>query len=280
MVIGKRLRRFVYGLLMEENSRHPLRRISDFFLLGFILANAAAIVLASVRSFGQRYGAFFTGFEYFSVAVFTVEYLLRLWSCAEDPRYRDPLRGRLRYMLSPMAIVDLLAVLPFYIAAGGADLRMLRILRVFRLLRLVKIARYSKALQVFGRVLVHTWGQLVFSLVLLAVLLLLASSLIYMAEQDAQPEAFSSIPAAMWWAIATLTTVGYGDIYPVTPLGKFLGSVIAVFGIGMFALPAGVLGAAFLEEIQAMNKTTVCPHCGRRADEARVEGGGESPSSG
>ncbi len=280
MVIGKRLRRFVYSLLMEENSRHPLRRISDFFLLGLILANAAAIVLASVRSFGQRYGAFFTGFEYFSVAVFTVEYLLRLWSCAEDPRYRDPLRGRLRYVLSPMAIVDLLAVLPFYIAAGGADLRMLRILRVFRLLRLVKIARYSKALQVFGRVLVNTWGQLVFSLVLLAVLLLLASSLIYMAEQDAQPEAFSSIPAAMWWAIATLTTVGYGDIYPVTPLGKFLGSVIAVFGIGMFALPAGVLGAAFLEEIQATNKAAVCPHCGRRADEARAEGGGESPSSG
>ncbi len=274
MLIREQPRRLVYSLLMEENSRHPLRRVADLFLLGLILANAGAIVLASVRSFAECYGAFFTGFEYVSVAVFTAEYVLRLWSCVEDRHYRHPLRGRLRYMLTPMAIVDLLAVLPFYIAFGGVDLRMLRILRVFRLLRLVKIARYSRALQVFGRVLVNTAGQLVFSLVLLAVLLLLASSLVYMAEQDAQPEAFSSIPAAMWWAVATLTTVGYGDIYPVTPLGKFLGSVIAVFGIGMFALPAGILGAAFVEALQDMNKAAVCPHCGRRADEDRTEGGG------
>lgn len=267
-----RQRRIVFDLLMAEISRHPLRRIVDLFLLCLILANAVAIVLASVRPFGQQYGAFFVGFEYFSVAVFTIEYLMRLWCCTEDPRYRDPLRGRLRYMLTPMAVIDLLAVLPFYLALGGADLRVLRILRVFRLLRLVKIARYSRALQVFGRVLVNTAGQIVFSLVLLAVLLLLASSLVYMAEQDAQPEAFSSIPAAMWWAIAALTTVGYGDIYPVTPLGKFLGSVIAVFGIGMFALPAGILGAAFVEALQDMNKAAVCPHCGRRADEDGPEG--------
>lgn len=256
-------RRRVRALLTLSSDGDPHSRLFDRFLLVLILLNVAAVVAASVQPFGSRYAEPLRLFEVFSVAVFSIEYLLRVWACVEDPRYSRPLRGRLRYALTPLALVDLLAVLPFYLTFLTVDLRMLRILRVFRLLRIVKFARYSRTLQIFGRVLLATRVQLLFTLMLMGVLLLLSASLMYAVEHTAQPEAFSSIPAAMWWAVATLTTVGYGDVYPVTAWGKFFGSLIAVFGIGMFALPTGVLGAAFLEEVRARDRTGTCPHCGR-----------------
>ena len=256
-------RRRTYSVLTVAADGDSLSRAFDRFLLALILLNVGAVVVASVQPLGTRYAHLFRAFEVFSVAVFSVEYALRVWACVEDRRYSHPLKGRLRYALTPLALVDLLAVLPFYLSFISADLRMLRILRVFRLLRMAKIARYSRTLQIFGRVLAATRTQLLVTLMLMAVLLLLSSSLMYAVEQQAQPEAFSSIPAAMWWAIATLTTVGYGDIYPVTAWGKFFGSLISIFGIGMFALPTGVLGAAFLDEIRSARKVTVCPHCGK-----------------
>ena len=260
------VRHRAYTILTVADTGDSLNLVFDRMLLVLILLNVAAVVVASVPPLGAEYAGFFRGFEIFSVAVFTVEYVLRVWACVEDSHYRDPVAGRLRYVSTPMALFDLLAVLPFYISFLSVDLRMLRILRVFRLLRMAKIARYSHTLQIFGRVLLATRMQLLLTLMLMAVLLLLSASLMYAVEQQAQPEAFSSIPAAMWWAIATLTTVGYGDIYPVTPWGKFFGSLISIFGIGMFALPTGVLGAAFLEEIGTSGKVAVCPHCGKVID--------------
>ena len=266
------MRRRIYTVLTVAIDGDSLSRAFDRFLLALILLNAAAVVAASVQSLGIQYALLFRGFEIFSVAVFSVEYVLRVWCCVEDSRYSQPFKGRLRYILTPLAIIDLLAILPFYLSFITADLRILRVLRIFRLLRMAKIARYSKTLQIFGRVLMATRTQLLLTLLLMAVLLLLSSSLMYAVEQQAQPEVFSSIPAAMWWAIATLTTVGYGDIYPVTAWGKFFGSLISIFGIGMFALPTGVLGAAFLEEIRLSRKVTLCPHCGKEiADNQRKE---------
>jgi voltage-gated potassium channel len=257
------MRRRVFSVLTVASAGDVLSRAFDIFLIGLILLNVTAVIAASVQPFGSQYSELLWHFEIFSIAVFSVEYLLRVWSCVEDSRYSHPVKGRLRYMLTPLAIIDLLAVLPFYLSFTAADLRVLRILRIFRLLRIAKIARYSQTLQIFGRVLIATRTQLFFTLLLMAVLLVLSSSLLYAVERQAQPEVFSSIPAAMWWSIATLTTVGYGDIYPITPLGKFLGSLISIFGIGMFALPTGVLGAAFLEEIRSAKKTVICPHCGK-----------------
>ena len=261
------MRRRIYTVLTVANDGDSLSRSFDIFLVVLILLNATAVVAASVQPLGSQYALLFRGFEVFSVAVFSVEYVLRVWSCVEDSRYSHPVKGRLRFILTPLAIIDLLAILPFYLSFITTDLRILRVLRIFRLLRMAKIARYSKTLQIFGRVLVATRTQLLLTLLLMAVLLLLSSSLMYAVEQQAQPDAFSSIPAAMWWAIATLTTVGYGDIYPVTTLGKLIGSLISIFGIGMFALPTGVLGAAFLEEIRIAKKVAVCPHCGKAITE-------------
>jgi voltage-gated potassium channel len=203
----------------------------------------------------------FRAFEIFSVAIFTVEYLLRLWSCTAAEKYSWPLMGRLRFTFTPLAIVDLLAILPFYLPQVDIDLRFVRIVRLFRI---AKVGRYSRALSTFGRVAAAKRAELIAILSILVILLILASSLMYYAENDAQPDRFSSIPAAMWWGIATLTTIGYGDIYPITGVGKLLAGFVAVLGVGMFALPTGILGAAFVEEIQsAKRKRSICPHCGR-----------------
>ncbi len=209
-----------------------------------------AVLLESMAELAARYAEAFWWFEVFSVAVFTVEYGLRLWTCNEDPRrrYARPLVGRLRYMVTPMAIFDLLAILPFYLAAVLAvDLRFLR---VFRLLRILKLTRYSPAGETVAAVFYNERKALISVLILMLTLLTFASSLMFLVENESQPEAFASIPAAMWWGMVTLTTVGYGDVTPVTPLGKLLGGVIAIVGVGMFALPAGILASGFAQEIR------------------------------
>ncbi len=257
------IRRRVHEILSIAKNGDTTSRVFDFALLILIILNMLAVILESVESLHFAYVAWFNAFEIFSVAVFTVEYLLRMWSCVEDSRYKAFATGRARFAVSPLALVDLLAILPFYLSFISFDLRIIRILRIFRLLRVVKAARYSKTLRIFIKVLARAKTELLFTLFLMGILLLVSSSLMYFAEHEAQPAAFSSIPAAMWWSIATLTTVGYGDIYPVTGLGKLLASFIAIFGIGMFALPTGVLGAAFLEEVRSGRKLSHCPHCGK-----------------
>ncbi len=260
------LRRRVYRIVSVARDGDAGSRVFDFFILALIGLNLLAVILESVQELQTAYATLFRTFEVVSVAVFSVEYLLRIWTCVEHENYRSPVIGRLRFAMTPLALVDLLAILPFYLTFITADLRMLRILRIFRLLRVAKTVRYSRTLQVFARVLVRSRMELLFTAFVMAVLLLLSACLMYFAENQAQPEAFSSIPAAMWWSIATLTTVGYGDIYPVTGLGKLLASVIAIFGISMFALPTGILGAAFLKEIRPEHSSGVCPHCGKNLD--------------
>src|SRR5688572_7999302 len=159
-----------------------------------------------------------------------------------------------------MAIVDLLAVAPFYLAFIHLDLRVLRALRLFRVL---KLTRYSRSLQMLASVLRAKRGELAVTLFAIVLALLMASSLIYYVERDHQPDKFESIPAAMWWGVATLSTVGYGDVYPITALGKLIGALVALLGIGLFALPAGILGSGFIEEIQRSRTKAICPHCGR-----------------
>lgn len=254
----------VYDVLEVARPGDRLSRLVDIALIGLIAANVLALILESVDTIQRAAAVFFRVFEAVSVGLFSVEYLLRVWSCTACETYRRPIAGRLRYVLSPLALVDLLAILPFYLPMISLDLRSLRAVRLFRLLRMVKLARYSEALRLIGRVLVSRRAELLTTLFILLMLVLLASSLMYFAERDAQPEAFASIPAAMWWAVATLSTVGYGDVYPITVAGKLLASVIAFLGIGLFALPTGILGAAFVEEMQRRKSVPrCCPHCGR-----------------
>ena len=198
-----------------------------------------------------------------SSIIFSVEYIARVWSCVERPKYNKAVTGRLRFVITPLAVIDLLAILPFYLPFTGIDLRFLRIMRMMRIFRVAKLGRYSQSLQLLHRVMMAKKEELLCTLFILLLLVIVAASMLYYAENSIQPENFSSIPASMWWAVATLTTVGYGDVYPVTGLGKLMASVIAVLGIGMFALPTGVVGAGFVEEMSRRQKTIQCPHCGK-----------------
>jgi voltage-gated potassium channel len=256
----------VYQVLSGATSDR-LGRIVSLGLIGLILLNVLAVMMESVSWIRVGYGAWLTWFEVFSVVVFVTEYLLRIWSCTSDPRYRQPMSGRARFVFTPLAIIDLLAVLPALLLWSGVDLRFLRILRLARLLRLAKLGRYSRAVQAMGLAVRSKQEELVMALVLMVMILVVASSLMYMAESDQQPEAFSSIPATLWWGIMTLTTVGYGDIYPVTALGKLTAAVIAIAGVGLFALPAGIVGSAFVElrerQKAEQEQEGVCPHCGQ-----------------
>jgi voltage-gated potassium channel len=243
--------------------------VVSFGLIVLIVLNVLAVMAESVASIRASYGGILTAFEVFSLVVFVTEYLLRVWSCPVEPRYRHPLTGRIRFALTPMALIDLLAVLPSLLVWTGVDLRFLRVIRMARLIRLGKLGRYSSALQFMWLAVRSRRDELLMALMLMAMILVVAASLMYMAEGDAQPAAFSSIPATLWWGIMTLTTVGYGDVYPVTPLGKLTAAVIAVAGIGLFALPAGIVGSAFIElrEQRKAARQEVCPHCGKPQSE-------------
>jgi voltage-gated potassium channel len=241
------LRRKVYQVLEGDSDDQPAARTLNYFLFALIIGNVVALVLGSEAYIAARYGPWLNAFEWVSVVLFTLEYAARIWVAIERPRYRRPLLGRLRYMLTPLALVDLVAILPFYLAfVFPVDLRFMR---VFRLFLIFKLGRYHASMSLLARVVRNESGPIAAALFVLGMLLVVAASFGYLAEHEAQPEAFANMFDAMWWAVVTMTTVGYGDIVPVTPLGKMIGAVIAVIGLGMVALPAGLLASGFSEQL-------------------------------
>jgi len=243
-----RWRRQVHDILEVGGDAHPAGRVVNAFIVTLIFLNAIAFAAETVDDIAARYGPYLDAFNVFSVMVFSAEYVLRIWSAVDIPMLsRLPhWRARLRFALRPIMIIDLLAVLPFYLQPFfPVDLRALRVFRLFRLLKLV---RYSPALQTLGRVIADEYRALLGALLVILVLLLFASTAIYFLERDAQPDKFGSVPAAAWWALATLTTVGYGDVVPITPLGKILGGIVMLLGVGMIALPVAIIATGFSQE--------------------------------
>ena len=224
--------------------------VLELFLITLIVSNVAAAALETVPSVFARYGGALRAFEYFSVAVFTIEYALRLWTAPEDPRFRKTrlLKARLRYALQPLMIIDFLAIAPSYLGLF-LPIADLRFLRIFRLLRLLKIARYSPALATLWHVIVSERRALIGTLVLLLGVTVVFAQLMYLAEGGVQPEQFGTLPDAMWWAITTLTTVGYGDATPITGLGKLIAGLTMIIGVGMIALPVGIVATGYVQEI-------------------------------
>jgi len=244
----RRLRREVHDVLEVGGDAHPMGRVVNGFIIVLIFLNAIAFAADTVAELAGRYRWEFAAFNAFSVIVFTVEYALRIWSAVEIPMLSRLPRwqARLRYAMRPMMIIDLLAFLPWYLHwLYPLDLRLLRVFRLFRLLMLV---RYSPALQTLGRVVTDEYRALLGALLVILILLLFASSGMYLIERHMQPDKFGSIPQAAWWALATLTTVGYGDVVPVTPLGKMLGGVVMLLGVGMIALPVAIIATGFSQE--------------------------------
>jgi voltage-gated potassium channel len=241
-------RRKVWQMLGGEGHRSRLVRLLDFALMALICANCAASMLESVERLAVVHGQKFHDFDVISVVIFSVEYWLRLWTIVEDERYADPFLGRLRYVVTPLALVDLLAVLPFYLGfIVSFDLRELRVLR---LLRVFKLSRYSSAMGIMTAVLrqeARSMGTVMF---VFLVILVFISSLMYLVEHPVQPDVFSDMPTSLWWGVETMTTLGYGDMIPQTWLGKILGGLTALLGVGMIALPAGIMASGFTEQMR------------------------------
>lgn len=243
------IKKRIWEIVEPAKPGDKLSHYFDIGLMALIILNVIAVVVESVKSVEEQYGDYFYLFETFSVIIFSLEYVARVWGCTLIERFSHPLTGRIRYLLQPMVIIDLLAILPFYLPIFGIDLRVIRAFRLFRIIRIFKLGRYSKAFQMLGKVLVGKKEEMTITIVALFFLIIISASLMFYAENEAQPEQFSSIPATIWWSVVTLTTVGYGDVFPVTIFGKIIAGIISILGIGMVALPAGIISAGFVEEM-------------------------------
>jgi voltage-gated potassium channel len=248
------LRHRVYHLLGGDgrgDEMHDLGvMVVDRFLVWLILLNCIFSMMETVESLTVMHDTLFHLFDVCSVGIFSVEYALRVWTAVEDrdERFHDPIRGRLRFIFSPLALVDLLAILPFYFGMFvDFDLRAIRVLR---LLRILKLTRHSEAMSIMAATLRQESRAISAVLFVFVVILVFVSSLIYLVEHPVQPQIFSDVPTSMWWAVVTMTTLGYGDMVPVTALGRIIGGITAVIGVGMIALPAGVMASGFSEQMR------------------------------
>jgi voltage-gated potassium channel len=282
----------------DEEPRSTVTRLFNLALALFIIANVSCVILQSVESIGRRFAPAFNIFEGVATAVFAVEYILRVWASVDfrDADYRNPLWGRLRYTRSFFALVDLVAVLPAIIGFFGAS--NFRVVRLLRLLRMLKLVRHSTTFGLLLSVLREEAQSIGSLIIVLLLTVTIAGDLMYMLEGKAQPQVFTSIPVAMWWAIETLTTVGYGDIVPITALGRILGGFVTIIGIGTLAVFSGLITVGFLDQLKHRHEqgqtsaisskmitvaqtrgelssdaagAATCPHCGAALSRPRAE---------
>jgi voltage-gated potassium channel len=247
----KRIRHTLYQQLDSGAANDRGLSLLNRMIIALIIVSVCVVVIESEPVFHAGLEDWFYAFEVTVGTIFLLEYLARLWVCVEDPRFSDGLKGRLRYMVSPAAVLDLIAVLPLFLYLLGPEAYIVRVARLLRVIRLAKLGRFSHAVSAVGDALSERKFELLASFLFSVILLLITSTLMYLVEARHQPEVFGSIPRAMWWSAITLTTVGYGDAYPVTVAGRVLASLTAVLGIGLIAMPTGILAAAFSNALQS-----------------------------
>lgn len=271
----KDIQRRVFHYLQPGVDESNWEKLFDYSILTLITLNVV-IVIAETFSLPPQWQAAFDVIETVSILIFTAEYLLRLWTAPLLYPSVGPAMARVRFFFSFMAMIDLLAILPFYLPmVFPFDLRVLRALRMIRLLRLLKFNRYTNALAVIGQVFKAKASQLISSVLVVGLLMLISSVLMYHIENPVQPDVFENAFSGLWWAVATFTTVGYGDIFPITAAGRFVSAIIAMLGIGMVAVPTGIISAGFIETMDKVDDTPeeleaekkhYCPYCGKKID--------------
>lgn len=243
----KKIQSRVFEIIEKGKKGDISSVIFDAIIMTLITLNVASVFIESF-SLPENISKYLKYFEMFSIIIFTLEYALRVWTAPCLYPQKTSFKARIKYIFSFMALIDLLAILPFYIPfIITIDLRVLRALRIFRLFRLLKFNRYTKAMRNVFKVLKIKSVELISSVFIVIVLMLISSALMYSIEGSAQPEAFENAFSGLWWAIATFTTVGYGDIYPITVAGKILGGVVSLLGIGLVAVPTGIISSGFME---------------------------------
>jgi voltage-gated potassium channel len=246
---GRTFRQRIHALVFPSAYGGTMQTIFDTFIGIWVIISVLAVVLESVHSISYVINVEFAILDALAVAIFSVEYCMRIYACVEEPGFKNAIAGRFKQASTPATVIDLLAILPFFLEVVLSHVFDLRFLRVFRLARLLKLTRHSDATAILGKVLVREWPVMSASAFIMMLLLVLTASLGYLFEHEAQPDKFENIPTAFYWAVITLASVGYGDISPVTPVGRTMTIVLALIGIGIFAIPAALLSSAFSDQL-------------------------------
>ena len=246
---GRTFRQKMHALMFVSPFGGKLQEFFNGFIGLWVLISVLAVVLESVQSVSYILHVEFVILDSIAVAIFTIEYCMRIYSCVEEPRFSHALTGRIKQAKQPSTLVDFLAILPFFLEYFLHHLMDLRFLRVFRLARLLKLTRGSDATATLGRVIQREWPVIAAAGFIMLLLVVLTASLGYLFEHEAQPDKFDNIPNSIYWAVITLASVGYGDISPITPAGRAMTIVLALIGIGIFAIPAALLSSAFSDEL-------------------------------
>lgn len=253
----------VFELVEKGAHGRKYNLLFDYTIMTLIVLSLISIILESLPDINSKYETLLYGFNTFSIIIFSIEYAMRVYVSSLSHPSKSSLRSASNFIFSTYGIIDLLAILPFFLPVLiKVDLRFLRALRLTRFLRILKLNRYNDSLNLIWSVIKEKKSELAVTGFLTFLILMIASFLMYHIEGEKQPEVFSNILESFWWAIATLTTVGYGDIYPITGLGKFISGLIAILGIGVVALPTGIIGAGFMNKIEQNKVDKKCPHCG------------------
>ena len=247
---GRTFRQHVYAIVWPSRFGGQIQTFCDLFIIFWVLISVLSVLLETVESVHYILAVEFAVLDSIAVAVFTTEYLMRIYSCVEDPKFKSAYMGRARYAATPGAVIDLLAVMPFFLEALLHHLFDLRFLRIFRMLRLLKLTRFSDATKLVWDGIKREAGTIGASFFVMLLVIILCGAIGYLLEHAAQPDKFESIPTAIYWSVITLGSVGFGDISPVTPTGRFLASLMALLGIALIAIPSGILAAAFTDQLR------------------------------
>jgi voltage-gated potassium channel len=248
-------RQKIFSLLHATPTSGPIHRYIDRLIIAAVLISVVCIVLETVPAIHEIFKYEFEFLEFATVGLFSLEYIARVYSSCEAEKYKDPIKGRLRYMVSIPALIDLVSILPYFLGILLHQVIDTRFLRIFRLTRLLKVTRYTGTLNTLIKAISREKRVLFASAFMMLLLVVLTASLGYELEHDAQPDKFDTIPSAMYWAVITLASVGYGDISPITPLGRAMTVVISLIGIGIFAIPAGLMASAFTDQLRIDRET-------------------------
>ena len=247
---GRTFRQHVHAIVWPSRFGGQIHHFFDLFIIVWVVLSVISVLLETVESVHYILAMEFAVLDSVAVAIFTTEYLMRMYSCVEDPRFQSAYAGRARYGFTPGAVIDALAVMPFFLEALLHHLFDLRFLRIFRMLRLLKLTRFSDATKLVWDGIKREAGTIGASFFVLLLVIILCGSLGYLLEHAAQPDKFESIPGAIYWSVITLSSVGYGDISPITPMGRFITSFMALLGIALVAIPSGILSAAFTDQLR------------------------------
>ena len=247
---GRTFRQKVHAVVFPSAYGGSLHTIFDTFIMIWVIVSVLAVILESVHSIEYLLNLEFIVLDAIAVSIFTLEYCLRMYCCVEEPGYQRAVSGRLKMAKSTSSIIDLLAIAPFFLEVFLHHLVDLRFMRVFRLLRLLKLSRYTGATQSLSKVIAREWPVMAASTFIMLLLVVMTASLGFLFEHEAQPDKFENIPQAIYWAVITLASVGYGDISPITPAGRAMTIVLSLIGIGIFAIPAAILSSAFTDQLK------------------------------